>query len=264
MRGLNILEDSCSEAMMRLTVFILNIIFCLSGMLLFGLGIYTEIEYAIFQELTKDAYAVVPIVIIVLGLIVFILSFIGIMGILRKSKLLTGLYSALLIIACLAQIAFAIGIAIKQELIEGQLDILAKQSINDWTQKGQIAKSWDILQTDLKCCGVDGYNDWSNETLSTSFIKYATKNNATADYPVPDGCCIDSSPFCGLNYSIKNGTHLNGTIYTDGCLKMTESWIKSHIPVTAGICVAIAFIQIIGIIFSCHLIRKGFSYEMLA
>ena len=49
---LKLLEDSCSEAMMRLFGFILNFLFILVGVILCVLGIWMEIEYVKIEVMT--------------------------------------------------------------------------------------------------------------------------------------------------------------------------------------------------------------------
>ena len=58
----------------------------------------------------------------------------------------------------------------------------------------ETANHWDKTQITLKCCGLDGYTDWTK-------IEHDV---------VPDSCCRIYKPDCGRNFSPEN-------IYHRGC-----------------------------------------------
>merc|ERR1711962_709490 len=77
-----------------------------------------------------------------------------------------------------------------------------------WDGDGSISQQWDNLQQDFTCCGVNGYQDWSN---FTKFEDYANHYNATTEYPTPESCCTDMYDKCGLY------TNTTSSIYEGGC-----------------------------------------------
>ena len=58
---------------------------------------------------------------------------------------------------------------------------------------------WDLVQTNLKCCGVTGWNDWS----AAKHLKNGQK--------VPESCCINQD-----NCSVYNPD--SNSIYLNGCM----------------------------------------------
>ena len=70
------------------------------------------------------------------------------------------------------------------------------------TSFSETLSYWNKTQITLKCCGLNGYTDW-------------TRNER--DF-VPDSCCRIYTPGCGRNFSMEN-------IYQRGC----EGEIKEHI-----------------------------------
>lgn len=254
--SLNLLQDSCGEAMMRLVIFVLNIAFFLVGIAFIGFGMFLEVEYTKFEHATDDKFATTPVGILVVGVFMLIVSSFGIWGVKRKSKCLTGLYGFALIIVIIAQLATIIAPIVAAEKSEEVLENTAFKTLSEWDgENGPISKSWDAIQTKLSCCGVVTYQDWQN---STTFQNYAKDENATAASPVPDSCCAQSSEGCGLKWN--DVTDLN----TEGCISAIESWVKSHIAAISGSLAIVGLTEFVAMVIAFHLVKGGFSYEQLA
>merc|ERR1711885_43545 len=90
-------QDSCSEAMIRLFVFMLNVFFIT--------GVWMEIVYAYIENITGNRFATTPVAIGLTGLLTLIIASFGLWGIIRKSKCLTGTYATSLILILIVQMA---------------------------------------------------------------------------------------------------------------------------------------------------------------
>ena len=92
---------------------------------------------------------------------------------------------------------------------------------------------------------------------------------ACPTYPVPDSSCKNMTVNCGWTYpDAKRDT----SIYTEGCapkvrlsvicwlsiifFKMND-WLSDNIAIIAGAAVGIAVVEMIGVIFSCYIIKNG-------
>ena len=99
---LKLLQDSCSEAMIRLFVFFLNVIFIVVGIVFCITGVWMEIVYAYIevsfyflflklsefpvQNITGNRFATTPVAIGLTGLLTLIIASFGLWGIIRKVR----------------------------------------------------------------------------------------------------------------------------------------------------------------------------------
>jgi hypothetical protein len=124
--------------------------------------------------------------------------------------------------------------AVNGQLIEG----LVKYGNED--NKG-MTDSWDKLQSEMKCCGVKDYTDWS---------QVDTFNNSSS---VPDSCCTAENigEDCG-NGQLNDATQ----IYTAGCLTKLGTVIKENLIIVGVAGAGIVVLQLIGVIVACCLGRR--------
>uniref|UniRef100_A0A8C3UA48 CD63 molecule n=1 Tax=Catharus ustulatus TaxID=91951 RepID=A0A8C3UA48_CATUS len=93
----------------------------------------------------------------------------------------------------------------------------------------------------FSCCGVNNFTDW------------ASVGNRT----VPRSCCRVVSEAC-------NARPGPATVFDKGCLPSLESWLRRNIVVLAAVALGIAFFEVLGVVFSCCLMRGIRSgYEVM-
>jgi vacuolar-type H+-ATPase subunit I/STV1 len=257
---LKLLEDSCSEAMMRLFGFILNFIFILVGVILCVLGIWMEIEYVKIENLTENNFGATPAAVGIVGALTLLVASFGLWGIVRKGKCLTGTYAVALIVLLLVQIAGIVAPIVARDQAEELLYKSANQTMMEWEGPNKpIGKAWGVVQTKFECCGVSNGTQWIDVK---GFVDYAKKHgwdsvNGTAD-PVPDSCCVTKSENCGLTYTSP------ASIFQDGCVQKMESWAESHMKLILGCVGGLCALELITVVMSFWLVRGGYSYESLA
>ena len=124
--------------------------------------------------------------------------------------------------------------AVNGQLIEG----LGKYG-NE--QNKGMTDSWDKLQSEMKCCGVKDYTDWS---------QVDTFNSTSS---VPDSCCTAENigEDCGKG-QLSDATQ----IYTTGCLTKLGTVIKDNLIVVGVAGAGIIVLQMIGVIVACCLGRR--------
>ncbi|XP_028518583.1 CD63 antigen [Exaiptasia diaphana] len=165
---------------------------------------------------------------------------------LQTVKFLTG---SILIIAVGAVIAvvsfFGCCGAVKENrcflcLIETNLNKDLNKSLIDYGRKDHddITKAYDTLQQQEKCCGINNYRDWQRTPFSNG-----------SHSVVPDSCCQKKKAGCGKNFQDKD-------IYGEGCYVKVKSLLKDNLMVIFGVGLAVAFIQVLAMIFSMVLICK--------
>ena len=101
------------------------------------------------------------------------------------------------------------------------------------SETGGVTETWNILQHEAQCCGVDTYQDWET-------VPFSQGSN------VPDSCCVEPTDGCGKG-AIQNPDN----IYQDGCFKKFENTILGNVAWAIGIGVAVAVLILIGICIAC-------------
>uniref|UniRef100_A0A3Q3IB31 Tetraspanin n=1 Tax=Monopterus albus TaxID=43700 RepID=A0A3Q3IB31_MONAL len=88
----------------------------------------------------------------------------------------------------------------------------------------------------VQCCGVNSTSDWAN---------FKPNKNS-----VPDSCCVNVTKDCGLN-NMKNPVK----VHQLGCQPAVEALLRKQIQWVIIAALVIAFLEVVGIVFACMLIR---------
>lgn len=222
-------------------MFFFNFLFWLSGLILIIIGAIVRDKYGDkFAELS-DQFANAPVLIIVVGVIVFVIGFLGCCGAVKENYCMVTTFAVLLaLIFILEIVAGSLGIAYRgkvQKIAEEQVT----KEVNNYNKNGEsLLLQW--AQHKLKCCGRVGPAD------------YNAYNSTTKDY-------------CGKDKGVKT-CHENkdctGKLYGEGCQDKLVTFVKENMILIGGVALGIAFIQLLGIVFACLLMKaiKG-EYEVV-
>jgi len=237
----------CCGSLLQGILFVVNLLIFVCGAAVLGGGIYMEVEMSKYLDFLDNQAVSTAIVLIVIGALIAVVSFVGCCGAVTNNACLMKTYGAFLCILLIAEIGTAIAIfVLKNDVLD-----LAKDGMSK-TQKtyGQDdfkapTESWDLVQSEFKCCGVSSYADW---TAATKLSKDS----------LPDSCCIKETESCGSGILAK--PDFKSQIHTEGCLDKFVDEVKSHAGIAAGIGIGIGVIQLITIITAICL-GKRMDYE---
>ncbi|XP_074537646.1 CD63 antigen [Halichoeres trimaculatus] len=229
----------------KFLLFFFNFIFWLCGLALIIVGIVVQV--AMHKTLMiKDASASgAPIVVIGIGVVIFFIAFFGCCGAWKENYCMVTTFAILLSLIIIVQIAAAIA----GYIFRNKLSAIVQDSLSDMIPKynstDEFKKTVDKMQEDLKCCGVNSSADWKN-------FKPDRKS-------VPDSCCKNVTKNCG------DGAMTDGAkVYQQGCHDVLEEVLKKNIQWVIVAALVIAFLQIMGIVFACLLMRGIRSgYEVM-
>lgn len=224
----------------KYTLFGFNLVFVITGIILIAVGIGVSAVYSDYEIFLVNNFFSIPTFLIVIGVLIFIISFVGCWGALKENYCFILIFSVLLGIIFILEISAGIsGYVLKgdaQDLIDKKL----QETIMNYNKDGYDGTTylWDTIQKQYTCCGVDGYKDWqkvNNESLPLTCCK------------IPDGTV---GPFtCSYNIEDKNR-------WLDGCLTGFTNFVKGHAVSLGAAGVIIGVIQFFGVLFACYIARE--------
>ena len=237
--------ETCCESLIKYFMIICNCVFALIGALLIGFGAYAQIEAKDYLNFLGDNYVNTPIFIIILGKIIiiidcllfydyvsssgaviFVISFFGCCGACNENKCMMYFYGFLLFCVLIAQI----GSGIAAFALKGDLQDEIKKNMEeglkyyDTPNNEPFTTTWDLVQKNVECCGVENYKDWE------------TRYNSSTT--VPDSCCISGQvEGCGVDYK-------KDQIFQDGCFTKFSDTFKDNLNIVGGKLLHIHQIQV--------------------
>ncbi|KAG8137880.1 hypothetical protein E2320_003822 [Naja naja] len=200
---------------MKYSMFIFNFLFWIIGCLILGISIWIRVSKDIQEEFKTESSMLSPVnLLIAVGSVIMVLGFLGCCGAMKESQCMLLLFFIGLLMILLLQIVAGILGAVYTSQIEG-------------TQNQTRQKDIDILKH-YKCCGLlNGISDWGDNPVSNH------------------GCECDKADI-GTSDCVENR-------YVKTCATVIEEIFKKNMVIVMGIAFGLAFIEIVGMVFSMSL-----------
>lgn len=204
---------SCIKYLM----FVFNFVFVVCGIALIVVG--AVVQNKDFTVFLNNKYATAPTILIIVGVVIFFLAFLGCFGSVRENHCMVMTFGILLFIVFVIEIAGGITAYVNRNQLEGVLKDNMNSSIQQ--NKTDARKIWDEMQLKWHCCGVDGPQDYPNGTI-------------------PASCCEQPlETECKLKDANKNG-----------CFDKMLDRVKGVAGMAGGVAIGIAVVELIGVMFS--------------
>lgn len=266
------MAEGCCGTLMKWGLSGINILFGLVGLFMLGIGGYIYKVVGDYSTVSGESFLVVPIFLLCVGAFTCILSVLGCLGVGKENSCLTWTYIVIMIVLVICEISAGITAFVKKDDVSKALVNIAEDSMNSWENE-LVQETWNSIQVTFDCCGVESYEDWTNNTITDgSFTDWAKKNgwnpsgpapNNTAN-PVPDSCCVDYNAGCGFAYDpVKVKDELRPMGENKGCADGLKSWVTDNLGVVAGVAAGIAVIEILAITFGIYLVKSGNGYNRM-
>lgn len=219
-------------------LFCFNLLFAITGLIILIVGIKSEINSSPYINLTdKNFYTSGPIVLIIVGVIVFIVAFFGCCGAVKENHCMIVTFSVFLLIIFVAELAVGIAGYMRHQDLENSIVDHLNKTIKEYPTNKDVAKTFDIVQTDLQCCGIYGPGDWAANNITT----------------LPSTCCSGQEITSGVAAPC---TETSEHFHKDGCLNKLVAYFKDIAMVLGGVGIGVAIVQLLGVIFACCLARS--------
>jgi len=239
----------------KYALFAVNLLFVVAGITLITVGVLTTNSIGQFGDLIQPSELAVPSkLFIVVGVVVFIIAFLGCCGAVRENHCMMMTYSVLIALILVLEVGASVASYYFSDELE---DILAKdlvKAMDDYghntTQAETTRKTWDALQNGLKCCGAHDYKDWFN-------VNY---DNGT-EVGIPTSCCIDDHPLCSAGITNTTTPEDAGKkLFIEGCVAKGVRDIDIKRIGTVGI--TLAALELLAVVCACLMAKSiRYSYE---
>lgn len=244
---------TCGTICLKYLLFLFNLFFWLAGGAVLGVGVWTLVEKSDYISLLNSSfYSVSAYILIAAGSIVIVTGIIGCCATLKEMRSLLIVYLVLLlciflmeiIAGVLAYITYSECFPFCYQLDEDLRQNLRTTMQQKYQQPGEesITQAVDKLQQEFKCCGSQNSSDWRGSVWIQAL------NN---DRSVPDSCCKTPSELCGQRDHPSNIYKVEG-----GCIMKLEEFILSQLYIVGAVGLGIAFLQLVGMMFTCCLYQN--------
>ncbi|XP_051496671.1 tetraspanin-15-like isoform X2 [Apus apus] len=192
-------------------------LFSILGLVILCVGIYAEVERQKHKTL-EGIFLAPAIILLLLGVTMFGVSFVGMVGSLRDNRTLLKMFFWVLLVIFLT------------ELLLLFIEI--------------------IFENKFSCCGGDEYRDWEVNQY------HSCNSSGALACGVPYTCCIRRVPgevintLCGYRTLEKERLELLEVIHVRGCIHAVGLWLKDNFETTLGIVCSLLLPQVIGLVMA--------------
>ncbi|XP_005458982.1 tetraspanin-15 [Oreochromis niloticus] len=238
--------NECSYYIVKFMLFSYACCWWLIGGCILGIGIYAEVERQQYKTL-EGVFLAPSIILILLGIILFVVSFIGVLGSLRDNITLLNVFMYTLAVCLLLELVGAILGLVFRKQAETLLNKNIRKGIVNYYDDLDFKNIMDYVQKRFKCCGGEEFQDW----------KVNMYHNCSAPGPlacgVPYTCCVTTTanevPNTMCGYKALDDKHQPlPEIYRRGCTNAFIYWLLDNYKIMVILLFLILVPQFFGVI----------------
>ncbi|KAM6391023.1 tetraspanin-15 isoform 1-T1 [Pluvialis apricaria] len=239
---------------LKLTLVTYSTTFWVIGALVLAVGIYAEVERQKYKTL-ESAFLAPAIILILLGIIMFLVSALGVVASLRDNLCLLQTFMYILGICLLIELTGGVVALIFRNQTINFLNDNIRRGIENYYDDLDFKNIMDSVQKRFKCCGGEDYRDWTQNVY----------HNCAAPGPlacgVPYTCCVTNktdivNTMCGYKTIDKERLSIQHVIYVRGCTNAVLIWFLDNYSIMAGVLLGILLPQFLGVLLSLLYITR--------
>ncbi|KAL7295614.1 hypothetical protein TKK_0010978 [Trichogramma kaykai] len=222
----------CASGCVRWLLFLFNFLFALGGLAILASGVAIRVNLSNYEHFKEMPVSVIPAsLLITIGAIIFVIAFFGCCGALRESYCMIIMFALLLILLLIAQVSAGAYAFVKfkdSNLKEKFNEGLEKSYLQFFTGPTQIKDGINAMQGLVECCGYNGSFEFPNLPGNDEHI-------------IPGSCCrkYGNGDVCSSNEA-----------FPSSCKKEVYPFLMRYAVILAALCISVAFIELIGVIFA--------------
>ncbi|XP_068175958.1 tetraspanin-33 [Antennarius striatus] len=228
----------------KYTLFVFCYFFWVVSAILTAVGIYAKIakEKDVVDTLTVDP----ALLLIVVGSLMFLITFLGCFGALRNATCLLKAFVGTLTTVLILQVtAGVVGYVFTDKVME-RTEKLMMKAIVRYREDRDLENAIDFIQKKFQCCGVQRYKDW-NQNI---YFECSDTNPSLEACGVPFSCCIPVqnqtvlNTMCGYGMQQLDAGPAGQDVFTIGCLEKIIWWAKNNLLLVAGLTAGLLLLEV--------------------
>ncbi|KAL3998579.1 Tetraspanin family protein [Acanthocheilonema viteae] len=245
---------------LRSIVFLLNLLFWLSGLFILALGLWLLLDRSVNDILTansssqtSDHFPLICYLLIGTGILMALIGGLGCCGAWRLNQgMLVGFFIILLLVFCLQLVAAILAYS-QQEFIKRYIDQSMYRIVQElYATQPAYKELFDNIQSEFKCCGVRGYRDWLYSSWGRDIPGKTELGIGYSDIgKVPQSCCNeqgmrDYPTDCGLTFDKLELRTYEPFMHSKGCSEAIYDAANSHLDIVIAVCVIMGTAELVG------------------
>lgn len=208
-------------------LYLFNLLCLISAVGIISIAVVINQKFYKWSNFISSELFSTPQVLILIGFGVLLIAVIGLCGVLRDSGCLLTLFSILLTIVLIGELLLSAVIY----HMRGDIEQYALNQMNHtmamYNKTQEATTAWNVLQTDIECCGINGPQDW----------KQTIHNNE-----LPSSCC----------YAIPvGGACTAADSYKDGCFVTLKNNLQENSQIIIWTAIGFALVQLLAVFLAC-------------
>ncbi|VVC30578.1 Tetraspanin/Peripherin,Tetraspanin,Tetraspanin, EC2 domain [Cinara cedri] len=217
----------------KYALYLFNLLCLISSIIILSITFIVWQNFKKWDSFVDGSLISAPKILLFIGIGVFLIAFIGICGVLRDSRCLLILFTILLTIVLIGELVLSaavyyMGDQVKDYALKEMNDSLPSYN----TTNGETStKIWNLVQSEMECCGVNGPKDWApvlHNKLPTTCCR---------EIPVDGHCTIIDS-------------------YKLGCFKRFETQLEGNEKTIMWSSIGFALVQFLAVLLACFRSRS--------
>jgi len=207
------------------------------GLGMIGIGGFVLANMYAYLDLVDSTVLYATVGVMVLGAVVAFINFFGCYGSCTKSKGMLTTFLVLKALVLVAEVAVVVLALVYKDKITTFASKAMRDGLQNYNQDGyqSITNVYNMVQHDLHCCGVNGYEDWAKTSFGQG------KN-------VPDSCCETYQyEGCGANALVTD----DSPVYQDGCLSKFTGFVTDNGVYIIGGAIILIILEILTAVLGC-------------
>ncbi|XP_067326855.1 tetraspanin-15-like [Anolis sagrei] len=222
-------------------------LFALIGLVILCVGIYAEVERQKHRTL-EGLFLAPAILLLLLGLTMFGVSFIGMVGSLRDNRTMLKIFFWVLLSIFIIELLLLFIEIIFEKQMNSVFHASLQDGIKHYYDDLDFKNILDFVQQKFSCCGGDEFKDWRVNPY------HACNSSGALACGVPYTCCIRKekviNTLCGYRTLDKERLELVDTIHVRGCIHAVGLWLKDNFEATLGIVCSLLLPQVLGLVMA--------------
>ncbi|NXK39457.1 TSN15 protein, partial [Piprites chloris] len=224
-------------------------LFSILGLVILCVGIYAEVERQKHKTL-EGIFLAPAVILLLLGVTMFVVSFVGVVGSLRDNRTLLKTFFWVLLLIFLTELLLLFIEIIFENKMNEVFHSNIQEGIRHYYDDLDFKNILDFVQQKFSCCGGDEYRDWGVNQY------HSCNSSGPLACGVPYTCCIRKAPgevvntLCGYRTLDKERLELLSIIHVRGCIHAVGLWLKDNFEATLGIVCSLLLPQVVGLVMA--------------